>query len=315
MNESNTSDTDVEHVSGLGGDVFRRSAATFEFGFPATDQTDEAAGDEADHFGHGLHLLLQDLSAQSGHFVLLRPAALCLLLCGGVPSDGVGGVRSGDVVFPHHMVDAQIFLLVPPAADQAAVSVAVQHQNTVTSFSICRICCLSLGAAIFIIPLPILLLTITGPLSLNTLLPLLTCLLYFSSITPIIPSSPLRLIHAVCGDDVLVQLVEVPTGVEAAGAVEQPGGALVHKDVAEATYPNAVQAGGVRGRHVGQLVGVALGEVATMGTLEVSCDTSTCLTTSLYDNRHRCSHRPDGENTEMLGLCHNNRYDCIKHIK
>lgn len=90
------------------------------------------------------------------------------------------------------------------------------------------------------------------------------------------------------GDDVLVELGEVSAGVEAVGAVEEPGATLVHQDVPEASHHHTVKAGGVGCRNVGELMGVALGEMATVGALEVSRDTPAYFTTSLYDNRHPC---------------------------
>lgn len=86
----------------------------------------------------------------------------------------------------------------------------------------------------------------------------------------------------------LVQLGEVPAGEEAVGAVEQPGSALVHHDVAKATNCHVVQAGGVRRRDVGELVGVALGEMAAMRALEVSRNATTHFATCLDDDRHGC---------------------------
>ncbi len=84
----------------------------------------------------------------------------------------------------------------------------------------------------------------------------------------------------------LVQLGKVSARVETVGAVEQAGGALVHHDVAEATDLHVVQAGGMRGRHVGKLVGMALGEMATDGALEMGRHAATHFTASLYDDRH-----------------------------
>ena len=261
------------------------SRGTFEFGLPATDQTDEAAGDKSDHFGRGLHFLLQQLSAQPSHLLLLRPAA-CRLFGGGVPFDGLCCVRFGNVVFPHHVVDAQTFQLVLPATDQTVVPGAVEHQHALIAFGVSFDWLWPLGGAVFFVSLPfLLLLSLTAPLCFLSIF----LLLLLPLLAAVITSSPaLPPVRAVSGDDVFVQFGEVSAGVETVGAVEQPGRALVHHDVAEATDRHAVQAGGVRGRHVGQLVGVTLGVMAAEGALEVSRHAATCFTTSLDEDGHGC---------------------------